>query len=100
MFYLTDEADSNVNPMIEIASFPKTFSDDITVEIDADTADHCIIVLSNQAGRILRMMGVNVNEGKTNIHVENVTSLEAGIYQLSVKNTNANTLYSSILTKF
>jgi hypothetical protein len=43
---------------------------------------------------------VNVNQGKNKIHVDNVNTLEAGIYQLSVKNKNSNILYSSILTKF
>ena len=85
---------------IMLDAYPEKFSDDITVEISADSEDHCIIVLSNQVGRILRMMGVNVIQGKNQIHVDNVTMLEAGIYQLSVKNTNSNILYSSILTKF
>jgi hypothetical protein len=86
--------------IMEIATYPEKFSDDITVDISADSEDHCIIVLSNQMGRILRMMGVNVNQGKNQIHVDNVHSLEPGIYQLSVKNKNLNILYSSILTKF
>ena len=85
---------------MEIATNPEKFSDDITIEICTDMEDHCIIVLSNQMGRILRMMGVNVIQGKNKIHFDNVTMLEAGIYQISVKNTNANILYSSILTKF
>jgi hypothetical protein len=84
---------------MEISTYPEKFSDDITVEISADAEDHCIIVLSNQMGRILRMMGVNVNEGKNQIHVDNVTGLEAGIYNLSVKNTSSNILFNSILTK-
>ncbi len=61
---------------MEIATYPEKFSDDITVEISADSEDHCIIVLSNQMGRILRMMGVNVNQGKNQIHVDNVNALE------------------------
>ena len=85
---------------LRIICHSEKFTDDITVEISADSEDHCIIVLSNQMGRILRMMGVNVNQGKNQIHVDNVNVLEAGIYQLSVKNTDSNILYSSILTKF
>ena len=57
---------------MEIATYPEKFSDDIVVEINADAEDHCIIVLSNQLGRILRMMGVNVNQGKNQIHVDKV----------------------------
>jgi hypothetical protein len=100
MFFLADDFMVKPNTLMEIASFPEKFTDDITVEISADSEDHCIIVLSNQMGRILRMMGVNVNEGKNQIHMDNVRSLEAGIYQLSVKNTQSSILYSSILTKF
>jgi hypothetical protein len=85
---------------MEIATYPEKFSDDITIEISTDSEDHCIIVLSNQGGRILRMMGVNVIQGKNKVHFDNVTMLEAGTYQISVKNTNSNILYSSILTKF
>jgi hypothetical protein len=85
---------------MEIATCSEKFSDDITVEISADAEDHCIIVLSNQMGRILRMMGVNVSQGKNQVHMDNVNTLEAGIYQLSVKNTKSNILYSSLLTKF
>lgn len=85
---------------MEIATYPEKFSDDITIEISADSEDHCIIVLSNQVGRILRMMGVNVIQGKNKVHFDNVTTLEAGTYQISVKNTNSNVLYSSMLTKF
>ena len=85
---------------MEIATYPEKFSDDITIEIDTDSEDHCIIVLSNQVGRILRMMGVNVRQGKNKVHFDNVTMLEAGTYQISVKNTNSNILYSSMLTKF
>jgi hypothetical protein len=100
MFLPDEELTGNSNCFTEIASYPEKFSDDITVEISAESEDHCIIVLSNQMGRILRMMGVNVNQGKNEIHVDNVNSLEAGIYQLSVKNKNSNILFSSILTKF
>ena len=85
---------------MEIATYPEKFSDDITIEINTDSEDHCIIVLSDQAGRILRMMGVNVIQGKNKVHFDNVITLEAGIYQISVKNTNSNILYSSMLTKF
>jgi hypothetical protein len=85
---------------MEIASYPEKFSDDITIEISTDLEDHCIIVLSNQMGRILRMMGVNVIQGNNKIHIDDITMLEAGIYQISVKNTNSNILYTSILTKF
>ncbi len=100
MYFSDDDLLSKSSVYMEIASFPEKFSDNITVEISADSADHCIIVLSNQMGRILRMMGVNVNQGKNQIQVENVRALEAGIYQLSVKNTNSSILFSSILTKF
>ena len=100
MYYSLDELKSKSNTNMEIATYPEKFNTDFTVEISADTEDHCIIVLSNQMGRILRMMGVNVNQGKNQIHVDNVNTLEAGIYQLSVKNTDSNILYSSILTKF
>jgi hypothetical protein len=100
MFFPDDELTNKPDCFTEIASYPEKFSDDITVEISAESEDHCIIVLSNQMGRILRMMGVNVNRGKNEIHVDNVNSLEAGIYQLSVKNKNSNILFSSILTKF
>jgi len=85
---------------MEIVTYPEKFSDDITIEISTDSEDHCIIVLSDQVGRILRMMGVNVIQGKNKVHFDNVIMLEAGIYQISVKNTNSNILYSSILTKF
>jgi hypothetical protein len=85
---------------MEIAAYPEKFTDDITVEINADSEDHCIIVLANSVGRILRMMGVNINQGKNQIHFDNVNTLESGIYQLSVKNTNSNILYNSIITKF
>jgi hypothetical protein len=101
MYFSEEEFTGNpISYIMEIATYPEKFSDDITVEISADSEDHCIIVLSNQMGRILRMMGVNVNQGKNQIHVDNVNSLEAGIYQISVKNKNSNVLYSSILTKF
>jgi hypothetical protein len=85
---------------MEIATYPEKFSDDITIEISTDSEEHCIIVLSNQVGRILRMMGVNVRQGRNEVHFDNVTMLEAGTYQISVKNSNSNVLYSSMLTKF
>jgi hypothetical protein len=89
-----------ITSSLEIATYPEKFSDDITIEINTDSEDHYIIVLSNPVGRILRMMGVNVIQGKNKIHFDNVTMLEAGTYQISVKNTNSNILYSSMLTKF
>jgi hypothetical protein len=85
---------------MEIATYPEKFSDDITIDISTDLEDHCIIVLSNQMGRILRMMGVNVLQGNNKIHLDDIIMLEAGIYQICVKNTNSNILYSSMLTKF
>ena len=84
---------------MEISSYPEKFFNDITVEIRAEAEDHCIIVLTNHSGRIRRMMGVNLNQGKNNIHVENVDTLESGLYQLSVKSTDSTLLYTSILTK-
>jgi hypothetical protein len=100
MYLFEDDLESKSDMYMEISTYPEKFSDNITVEISADAEAHCIIVLSNQMGRILRMMGVNVNEGKNQIHVDNVTGLEAGIYNLSVKNTSSNILFNSILTKF
>jgi hypothetical protein len=99
MYYLEEDVNPKSVSSMEISSHPDKFSDDITVEISADAEDHCIIVLANQSGRIRRMMGVNINQGKNNIHVENVDTLESGLYQLSVKNTDSTLLYSSILTK-
>ena len=100
MYFTEEELAGKSDTYMEIATYPEKFSNDITVEISADTEDHCIIVLSNEMGRILRMMGVNVNQGKNQIHVDNVVDLDAGNYQLSVKYTNSNILYTSILTKF
>ena len=100
MFSSLDEFTSKSDIAMEIAAYPEKFTDDITVEIIADSEDHCIIVLSNKMGRILRMMGVNISQGKNQIHFDNVKTLEAGIYQLSVKNTSSNVLYNSIITKF
>ena len=99
MFFSEDEITGKSSTM-EIATYSEKFSDDITVEISAESEDHCIIILSNHLGRILRMMGVNINQGKNQIHMDNIRSLDAGLYQLSVKNTQSNILYSSILTKF
>ncbi|HEY2650042.1 MAG TPA: hypothetical protein VGI38_12660 [Puia sp.] len=84
---------------MEIATYPEKFSDDITIEINTISEDHCIITLSNQTGNILRMMGVNIIQGKNEIHFDNVTMLEAGTYQISVKNTTSKILYSSMLIK-
>ena len=100
MYFTEDELAGKSEAYMEIATYPEKFSDNITVEISADTEDHCIIVLSNEMGRILRMMGVNVNQGINQIHVDNVVDLDAGNYQISVKNTKSNILYTSILTKF
>ncbi len=66
---------------MDIATYPQKFSDDITIEISTESDDHCIIVLSNELGRILRMMGVNVIQGKNKVHLDNVRMLEAGTYQ-------------------
>ena len=85
---------------MEIITYPIKFSEDITVDINAEAEEHCIIVLTNQRGRVLRMMGVNVSKGKNQIQMGNVKTLEAGVYQISVKNKNSNILYSSTLTKF
>ena len=88
------------NNIMEITTLPDKFSDEITISISTEAEDHCIVVLENQAGRILRMMGVNLITGKNQIHVDNVNNLEAGVYQLSIKNTQSNILHSSLLTKF
>ena len=99
MYFSDDQLKLKPTTLMEIVSCSEKFSDDIIVEISAESEDHCIIILSNHAGRILRMMGVNVNQGKNQIHVDNVQILEAGSYLLNVKNTNSNILYSSTLTK-
>jgi hypothetical protein len=85
---------------MEIVIYPEKFSDNITIEITTVSEDHCIIMLSNQAGSILRMMGVNILQGKNEIHFDNVKMLEAGTYQISIKNTTSKILYCSMLTKF
>jgi hypothetical protein len=100
MIFSEIEPTSKSATCMEIATYPEKFSDDIIVEISADSEDHCIIILTNHQDRILRMMGVNVNQGKNQIHMDNVSTLEAGLYHISVKNTQSNILYSSILTKF
>lgn len=88
------------NNFMEITTLPDDFSDEITISISTETEDHCIVVLENQAGRILRVMGVNLITGNNQIHVDNVKNLEAGVYHLSIKNTQSNILHSSLLTKF
>jgi|SRR5664279_260708 len=100
MLFSQEKPTGQSGTCMEISTYPEKFSDDITVEISAESEDHCIIILSNHLGRILRMMGVNINQGKNQIHMDNIRSLDAGLYQLSVKNTQSNILYSSILTKF
>ena len=85
---------------MEIITYPKSFSNLITVEINTDSEDHYIIILSNHLGRNLRMMGVNLSQGKACVHMNNLETLEAGTYKISVKNTQSNILHSSILTKF
>jgi len=100
MIFEVEEYSSQSNSCLEITAFPKKISDQITIEIHADSEDHCIVVLSNQVGRILRMRGARVNKGKNKIQMDNVRSLESGLYQLSVKNKQSIILYTSILTKF
>ena len=99
MLYLKEDQTPKPVSQMQISSYPEKFSNDIVVEINADEEDHCIIVLTNHSGRIRRMMGVNLNRGNNNIHVENVDTLESGLYQLSVKNVESDLLYTSILTK-
>jgi len=99
MFYLKEEPTPKPATQMEISSYPEKFSDDLVVEINAEAEDHCIIVLTNHSGRIRRMMGVNLNQGNNNIHVENVDTLESGLYHLSVKNIDSTLLYTSTLTK-
>ena len=56
--------------VMEISTYPQKFSDDITVEISADAEDHCIIVVANHLGYILRMMGgMKMGLGRTEIQV-------------------------------
>jgi hypothetical protein len=88
------------NNIMEITTLPDKFSDEITISISTETEDHCIVVLENQAGRILRMMGINLISGNNQIRVDNVNSLEPGVYQLCIKNTQSNILHRSLITKF
>ncbi len=99
MYFLQEDLYPKSSTLMDITSYPEKFSREITVEISADAEDHCIIVLSHPSGRILRMMGVNLAQGRNNIYVDNVDTLESGDYQLTVKNTESDLLYTSVLTK-
>ncbi len=57
---------------MEIATYPEKFSDDITVEISADTEDHCIIVFVESDGTYSTYDGRKCIPGKNQIHVDNV----------------------------
>jgi hypothetical protein len=99
MFHSDKESLPKPVMLMKISTHPEEFSNDLVVEINSETEDHCIIVLTNHSGRIRRMMGVNLRQGMNDIHVDNVETLEAGQYQLSVKNTDSALLFTSILTK-
>ena len=84
---------------MRISSYPREFAQFIAVEINAGRENDCIITLSNQAGRILKMMGVSLLRGQNNILLNDLETLSTGSYLLEVKDISGNFVYQSELVK-
>jgi hypothetical protein len=84
---------------MRISSYPRQFADEVTVEIRTTADNDCVISLSNQAGKIMRMMGVSLKKGLNNVQVNDLQSLSSGSYLLEVKDLQGGFKYYSELVK-
>ncbi len=84
---------------MKVSTSSRIFVHTVTVEIVARSEGHCIISFSNKHDKILRMMGVNLKEGRHSIQLDDLGSLTAGSYHLEVRNTEGKCLYDIELLK-
>ena len=84
---------------MRISTYPTHFVQTVTVEINTNRDSHCIIALTSETGKILRMMGVDLNQGHNHITIDDLDALTAGTYLLHVKNVDGDFLYDTELIK-
>jgi hypothetical protein len=84
---------------LEISTQPDQFTTEIFIEINAHQEEHCILSFFHQSGRVLRMMGVNINPGTQKIAIPDLENLPVGKYQLHIRDATGLTLYIKDLIK-
>ena len=84
----------------EIFLYPDPFIHKVIVEITIKNNDHCIISLFDEAGKIIRIQGVNLSQGVNKIPLNDLHSLPAGPYYLHVNDTDGQNVYKSKLIKY
>ncbi|MBS1915801.1 MAG: hypothetical protein JST87_05960 [Bacteroidetes bacterium] len=84
-----------------ISVIPNPFTTIIHVEIECldNNINYCIVRLIDQKGKILKLVGVNVQEGSTKVSIERLKILAKGEYTLDVLTTDGKKVHSMVLTK-
>ncbi len=86
--------------LAEISIYPNPFHYFINIEMTSPDKRHVIISLTDQQNsKLIRLMGVGLNEGGNKIPIVGLHSLANGDYQLTIKNTRAELIYEIMLLK-
>jgi hypothetical protein len=84
-----------------ISVTPNPFTTVIHIEIESlDTSvNYCIVRLVDLKGKILKMIGVNVEQGSTKVSIDRLKVFPKGEYHLDVLTTDGKKIHSTSLNK-
>jgi len=84
-----------------ISVTPNPFTNVIHIEIDCldNDINYCVVRLIDKNGKILKMIGVNVQEGSTKISIDRLKVFPKGEYHFDVLTTDGKKIHSMLLTK-
>lgn len=83
-----------------ISVYPNPFDHYVTLEVTCEENLDCIILLADLIqAKIIRMMGVGLNDGTNNIRLDDLDTLRPGSYQLDIRTSAGDLLYQTLLIK-
>lgn len=84
---------------IDASTFPNPFVSQVQVDINSPATQKAVISFSDISGRKLVQKSWNVTKGKNSIVLQEVASLQPGLYILTITNEDGAVVYKSKLVK-
>jgi hypothetical protein len=84
-----------------ISVTPNPFTTMVNVEIEGinENMNYCVVRLYDEKGKILKMLGMSLQNGTNKVLIDRLNILKAGKYFLDVKSTGGKTIYTTTLIK-
>jgi hypothetical protein len=84
-----------------ISVSPNPFTNLVNVEIEGinENMNYCVVRLYDEKGKILKMLGVSLQNGINKVLIDRLNMLHTGKYFLDVKSIGGKSIYITSLLK-